>query len=316
MEERQDLISRQAAIALANSLKDDLPDDEQMADAVMAHNEGIMEYQTKLSLLPSAQPDVPDTNVGKMDGDALDEAIRHCDEIVQDITWFCNSPSKYIEQIRHESAVKLRQLASWLRELKRLRTEVYFLKAEKENEPVDLLGDVPCKTCKWRVTTTEKCEECIDGVSDNYEEQEPCEDAVSREAVIDVIGHSDIFSTWYEMDDTDDIVAEVIDEARKQLVDDVNELPSVTPKCPECDDAVSREAAIDAALSAFSRGLLASPDIRKLPSVQPERKHGEWTKEAHCPFCDFAPWYEKDIHTLSYCPNCGADLRAERRTDD
>ena len=80
---------------------------------------------------------------------------------------------------------------------------------------------------------------------------EPCEDAVSREAVTDVIRHSDIFSTWYEMDDTDDIVAEVIDEARKQLVDDVNELPSVTPKCPECDDAVSREAAIDAAENAF-----------------------------------------------------------------
>lgn len=101
---------------------------------------------------------------------------------------------------------------------------------------------------------------------------EPCEDAVSREAVTDVIRHSDIFSTWYEMDDTDDIVAEVIDEARKQLVDDVNELPSVTPKCPECDDAVSREAAIDAAENAFVRGLLASPDIRRLPSAQPEIK--------------------------------------------
>lgn len=155
------------------------------------------------------------------DGDELDEVIRHCDEIVQDITWFCNSPSKYIEQRRHESAVKLRQLASWLRELKRLRTEVYFLKAEKENEPVDLLGDVPCKTCKWRVATTEKCEECIDGVSDNYEVQEPCEDCVSRQA------------------------------------------------------------AIDAALSAFSRGLLASPDIRKLPSVQPEPQWIPVSKKSH-----------------------------------
>ena len=37
-----------------------------------------------------------------------------------------------------------------------------------------------------------------------------------------------------------------------------------------CEDAVSRKAAIDAALSAFSRGLLASPDIRRLSSVQPE----------------------------------------------
>ena len=53
-----DLISRQAAIELANSLKDDLPDDERIADTVMAHNEGILEYQTKLSLLPSAQPGI------------------------------------------------------------------------------------------------------------------------------------------------------------------------------------------------------------------------------------------------------------------
>lgn len=101
----------------------------------------------------------------------------------------------------------------------------------------------------------------------------------------------------------------------RQLADWLKELKRLREQ-EQCEDAVSREAAIDAALSAFSRGLLASPDIRKLPSVQPERKHGEWTKEAHCPFCDFAPWYEKDIHTLSYCPNCGADLRAERRTDE
>lgn len=53
-----DLISRQAAIALADTLKDDVPDDERIADAVMAHNEGILEYQTKLSLLPSAQPEI------------------------------------------------------------------------------------------------------------------------------------------------------------------------------------------------------------------------------------------------------------------
>lgn len=103
-------------------------------------------------------------------------------------------------------------------------------------------------------------------------EQEPCEDAVSREAVTDVIRHSEIFSTWYEMDDTDDIVAEVIDEARKQLVDDVNELPSVTPKCPECDDAVSREAAIDAAWNTIPSDWfdILAPKLEALPSAQPE----------------------------------------------
>ena len=51
-----DLIDRQAAIELADSLKNDLPDDEQIAYGVIAHNEGILEYSTALSLLPSAQP--------------------------------------------------------------------------------------------------------------------------------------------------------------------------------------------------------------------------------------------------------------------
>ena len=52
-----DLISRQAALAVAAELKDDMPDDERIADAVMAHNGGLLEYQTALSLLPSAQPE-------------------------------------------------------------------------------------------------------------------------------------------------------------------------------------------------------------------------------------------------------------------
>lgn len=51
-----DSISRQAAIALADSLKNNLPDDERTADCVIAHNEGILEYQTALSLLPTAKP--------------------------------------------------------------------------------------------------------------------------------------------------------------------------------------------------------------------------------------------------------------------
>lgn len=52
-----DLISKQVAIRLADILIDDLPDDEQMADCVMAHNDGILEYQTALSQLPSVQPE-------------------------------------------------------------------------------------------------------------------------------------------------------------------------------------------------------------------------------------------------------------------
>lgn len=44
---------------------------------------------------------------------------------------------------------------------------------------------------------------------------------------------------------------------------------------------------------------------------QPERKKGKWTEDEACEFCGFQPWYENDIHTLSFCSNCGADLRGD-----
>lgn len=45
-------ISRLEALKIADELKADLPDDDHLADMAMAHNEGVLEYQTKLSLLP------------------------------------------------------------------------------------------------------------------------------------------------------------------------------------------------------------------------------------------------------------------------
>ena len=48
--------------------------------------------------------------------------------------------------------------------------------------------------------------------------------------------------------------------------------------------------------------------IDEQPTIE-ERKTGNWTSENACEFCGFQPWYENDIHTLSYCPNCGADMR-------
>lgn len=53
-----DSISRQAAIALADKLKDNSTNNERIADTVVAHNVGILEYQTALSLLPSLQPEI------------------------------------------------------------------------------------------------------------------------------------------------------------------------------------------------------------------------------------------------------------------
>lgn len=50
--------------------------------------------------------------------------------------------------------------------------------------------------------------------------------------------------------------------------------------------------------------------IEDAPTVE-ERKKGKWGENGECQFCGFQPWYENDIHTLSFCPNCGADMRGE-----
>ena len=46
------VISRLEALKIADELKDDLPDDDRLANMALAYNEGVLEYQTKLSLLP------------------------------------------------------------------------------------------------------------------------------------------------------------------------------------------------------------------------------------------------------------------------
>ena len=90
------------------------------------------------------------------------------------------------------------------------------------------------------------------------------------------------------------------------------------------DKLISQQAAIDAlkdlTANGTNKGMVFGEDavhrIEMLPSAQPERKIGTWTKDASCPFCGFQPWYERDIHTLSFCPNCGADMRGDKHETD
>ena len=77
---------------------------------------------------------------------------------------------------------------------------------------------------------------------------------------------------------------------------------------------IDAEAAIDAARrSPVGRLMIKKHNLDGwllgLPAadVAPVR-HGEWADDASCPFCGFKPWYENDIRTLSFCPNCGAKM--------
>lgn len=84
-------------------------------------------------------------------------------------------------------------------------------------------------------------------------------------------------------------------------------------------DLIDRQAAIYIA-SGYCHPANIAEELRKLPSVQPERKKGKWINEgiygeghSQCsircsnPLCNFH--YIGYLDDYNYCPNCGADMR-------
>lgn len=52
--------------------------------------------------------------------------------------------------------------------------------------------------------------------------------------------------------------------------------------------------------------------VNDVPSADVvERKAGTWGKENECSECGCQPWFYHDIHTLNFCPNCGARMVPE-----
>lgn len=96
------------------------------------------------------------------------------------------------------------------------------------------------------------------------------------------------------------------------------------------DDLISREAALDGFKKACAvdvieqhgwphneiRTGLTYGGIKKILSSVPtidavEVRHGRWGEVNECSECGCQPWYERDIHFLHYCPNCGARMDGE-----
>ena len=140
------------------------------------------------------------------------------------------------------------------------------------------------------------------------------DDTISRKQAIDAL---DKRFDSVPMEQTTEIL---------MLRKDLRELPSAQPE-QTTDDCISRKAAIDALCAVCGKAcdksefvynapqdeqVILCPEhycLCSLPSAQSERQKGEWTKDCACEICGFKPWYERDIHTLSFCPNCGADMR-------
>lgn len=83
-------------------------------------------------------------------------------------------------------------------------------------------------------------------------------------------------------------------------------------------DLISRTAAIECAINAVddwdggwnpNRETVIRKYFEEVPAADAAPVvHGRWGENGDCSECGFQPWYERDIHTLSYCPNCGAKM--------
>lgn len=94
------------------------------------------------------------------------------------------------------------------------------------------------------------------------------------------------------------------------------------------DDAISRQAAIEEIarwIGYIDEDMILriQTGLKKLPSVQPERKTGRWIKNQRksmfhiepvyiCSCCrEQEAWGEMELS--NYCPNCGAKMEGEER---
>ena len=153
------------------------------------------------------------------------------------------------------------------------------------------------------------CEIC------KYADQEPCDDVIDRaEAMTEIM----IFAGNVKSDE-EDVYIKVSDAV--QLL---RELPSVTPKPIECEDAVRRQAVkelycrICMETNVCYRSKENCEDLKlfdKLPSVQPNQKTGHWKNKGfwkeeyalmgQCSVCGRVRVIDE------FCPNCGARMESE-----
>ena len=85
-----------------------------------------------------------------------------------------------------------------------------------------------------------------------------------------------------------------------------------------CDDAISRHAVLEMAYDMseidgehFTEQCMVVDieGIKKLPSVTPQQKIGQWIKGRYKDTCDKCRCtYPKDIGFKNYCPNCGCKM--------
>ena len=121
--------------------------------------------------------------------------------------------------------------------------------------------------------------------------QEPCDDCLSRQQAIEVF--ADVHPLDYNA---------------QAYLEKIRSLPPAEPEITlEYIKKYCEKRGLVILTSEFYNKMKS-----RLSSAEPERKIGQWTDDNACPFCGCLPWFAHDIHTLSFCPNCGADMRGKK----
>ena len=184
---------------------------------------------------------------------------------------------------------------------------------------VKALEQEPCiKAHNPAETDTWSLKDIADALKRNgiiTEIQEPCEDAISRKAVLE--GIENLKKIHF-----DRVVV------LSKVSNMVSDLPSVQPKHPECDDAVSRKELLDLATTVETDDysdneildVVLVDDIKQLSSVYPKQRTGHWIaiddephEDYECDKCAFvvSAWTAniEPEEVYKYCPNCGAKMQ-------
>ena len=150
---------------------------------------------------------------------------------------------------------------------------------------------------------------------------EQCEDAVSRQAVLDIVKFEENWLSDAKSNNAD------TDIAFSGIRTQVAKLSPVTKALEPCEDCISREAALDKKWDVPYEGkyiqVVDVGDIKELPPVTPARKKGKWINRSstsscgiryvasECSCCHKKTFFDCDQLVYRYCPNCGSEMEEE-----